>query len=103
MAVDPEDVVGPEADLAAEDSESLDVLIRAEDAAEDIDGDEDEYEGKAFLIKELPLDELDEDLENLPLPVQPDEFTCNRCFLVLHHSQQFKKNGKNAGYCLDCA
>ena len=103
MAVEPDDITGPDAEESTGENESLDVLIRAEEGAQDLDGEDDDYQGKAFLIKELPLDELDDDSDDLPLPVQPDEFTCSRCFLVLHHSQQVKKNGKNMGYCVDCS
>jgi hypothetical protein len=48
---------------------------------------------------ELPGADLSEHaLDVHVLPVQDDEFTCTRCFLVVHHTRQ----SATAGVCSDC-
>ncbi|MBU6347650.1 MAG: DUF4193 family protein [Actinomycetales bacterium] len=84
-----------------EENESLEEL-KAQSATKgstNIDIDE------ADLAENLELpgaDLSDESITVMVIPKQADEFTCSRCFLVQHLSQQAKKT-KDGPVCNDCA
>src|SRR4029079_10468507 len=72
---------------------------RADSQSGSVDVDEVEV-AEAF---ELPgADLTDEELSVRVVPLQADEFTCSRCFLVHHRSQlAYEKNGELI--CRECA
>lgn len=52
---------------------------------------------------ELPGADLsDEELTASVVPLQEDEFTCSRCFLVQHHSRLAERDDRGA-ICHECA
>jgi hypothetical protein len=62
--------------------------------------DLDEPDGDNF---ELPgSDTLDEELSVSVMPMQTDEFRCDRCFLV-HHRSQLVTQPSGERLCRDCA
>jgi hypothetical protein len=86
-------------EIAAESLETLQATAAAS-AKSNSAVDVDETELAESL--ELPGADLsDHSLEVYVVPVQSDEFTCTRCFLVHHHSQRAEQAGE--AICLDCA
>ena len=84
-------------ELAEESIEELKARRAEKASAVDID------EADLAEVMELPGADLsDEALSVRVLPRRSDEFTCSRCFLVLHRSQLAKeKNGEPI--CSECA
>lgn len=86
-------------ELAAESLETLQATAAASaksNSAVDVD------EAELNETLELPGADLsDQALEVHVVPIQADEFTCSRCFLVHHHSQRALDHGEVI--CLDCA
>src|SRR4051812_27499135 len=64
-----------------------------------LEEDDDPGAAEAF---ELPGAEVDEELTIHVVPQQRDEFTCRRCFLVLHESRLAYHDGDHP-VCADCA
>ena len=80
--------------IEAEDSLD-DILTRKPEAATSAVEEEDPFEA------EVPGgEEITDELSIKPLPIQANEFTCRRCFLVKHRSQL--ANAKRLE-CRDCA
>lgn len=83
----------------AEDSIEELKARRADKATSAVDVDESEI----AETLELPGADLsDEALTVRVVPLQEDEFTCSRCFLVRHHSQ-LDHEEKGQPVCRDCA
>ena len=83
-----------------DDTESIEVLKeRAPEAASASSDLDVEDHGDSFIIPEV----TSEDTEVIVVPKQEDEFTCSECFIVKHHSQKAKKDGKYGPVCVDCA
>ena len=83
-----------------DDTESIEVLKeRAPEAASASSDLDVEDHGDSFAIPEV----THEDTEVIVVPKQEDEFTCSECFIVKHHSQKAKKDGKYGPVCVDCA
>ncbi len=83
-----------------DDTESIEVLKeRAPEAASASSDLDVEDHGDSFTIPEV----TSEDTEVIVVPKQEDEFTCSECFIVKHHSQKAKKDGKYGPVCVDCA
>jgi len=82
-----------------ETDESLEALKNRRDDKSSGKVDEDEAEAaEAFELPGADLSNLELSIEVKPR--QADEFTCERCFLIHHRSQQAAP-GKNI--CRDCA
>ena len=72
---------------------------RADKSTSSVDVDETE-QAEGF---ELPGADLSgEELSVRVLPLQADEFTCSRCFLV-HHRSQLAKEVNGQMVCTECA
>jgi hypothetical protein len=83
-----------------ETAESLETLKAQR--IERMDGRDDDVDELAANL-ELPGADLSGELLTIPVvPQQPDEFTCNRCFLV-HHRSQLVHAGASQQICRDCA
>ena len=83
-----------------DDTESIEVLKeRAPEAASASSDLDVEDHGDSFTIPEV----TSEDTEVIVVPKQEDEFTCSECFIVKHHSQKAKKDGKYGPVCVDCS
>lgn len=85
-------------EIAAEAAETL-AVAQAGKAPAVIDPDE------ANLGDDLELPGADlsgETLSVLVVPVQADEFTCSRCFLVHHASQLSRQVNGQPPVCVDC-
>lgn len=95
------DYDAPRRDEAEIGEDSLEELKsrRGDSQSGSVDVDEVEV-AEAF---ELPgADLTDEELSVRVVPLQADEFTCSRCFLVHHRSQlAMEKNGELI--CRECA
>jgi Domain of unknown function (DUF4193) len=88
-----------EAEDLAEDSLEELKARRAENQSGNVDVDEDQV-AETF---ELPGADLSgEELTVKVLPMQRDEFTCSRCFLVHHRSRLAQQSG-GTYICRDCA
>ena len=60
-------------------------------------------EAEVIESQDLPGADLSgEELSVNVVPIQEDEFTCYRCFLVHHHSRKASSPTEDP-YCLDCA
>ncbi|MEE2059413.1 DUF4193 domain-containing protein [Rhodococcus artemisiae] len=60
-------------------------------------------EAEVVESPDLPGADLSgEELSVNVVPIQEDEFTCYRCFLVQHHSRKASSPNENP-YCRDCA
>ncbi len=60
-------------------------------------------EAEVVESPDLPGADLSgEELRVNVVPVQEDEFTCHRCFLVQHHSRKASAPTEDP-YCRDCA
>jgi hypothetical protein len=82
------------------EDDSLEELKARRAATQSPTADVDEPEGNNF---ELPgADTLDEELSVSVVPVQADEFRCDRCFLV-HHRSQLVTQPSGERLCRDCA
>jgi hypothetical protein len=82
------------------EDDSLEELKAPRAATQSPTADVDEPEGDNF---ELPgADTLDEELSVSVVPVQADEFRCDRCFLV-HHRSQLVTQPSGERLCRDCA
>ncbi|NBQ92528.1 MAG: DUF4193 domain-containing protein [Micrococcales bacterium] len=83
-----------------DDTESIEVLKErvpeAASASADLDV-EDHHD--SFTIPEVTSEEA----EVIVVPKQEDEFTCSECFIVKHHSQKARKDGKYGPVCVDCS
>jgi Domain of unknown function (DUF4193) len=97
MATDYDAPRRDEADLGEDSLEELKAR-RGDSQSGSVDVDEVEV-AEAF---ELPgADLTDEELSVRVVPLQADEFTCSRCFLVHHRSQlAYEKNGELI--CREC-
>ncbi len=82
-----------------DDTESIEVLKErgpeVSSVASDVDA-EDHFDSNT-------LPEITETDDVIVVPKQQDEFTCSECFIVKHHSQRAKKDGKYGPVCVDCA
>ncbi len=82
-----------------DDTESIEVLKErgpeVSSVASDVDA-EDHFDSNA-------IPEVTETDDVIVVPKQQDEFTCSECFIVKHHSQKAKKDGKYGAVCVDCA
>jgi uncharacterized protein DUF4193 len=98
MATDYDAPRRDEAELGEDSLEELKAR-RGDSQSSSVDVDEAEV-AEAF---ELPgADLTDEELSVRVVPLQADEFTCSRCFLVHHRSQlAYEKNGELI--CRECA
>ena len=83
-----------------DDTESLeaikDRIPEGTTASSDVD---DADHSDSFAIPEVANEELDV----VVVPKQEDEFTCSECFIVKHHSQKARKDGKYGPVCVDCS
>ena len=87
----------PVADL---EDESLEELKARRAAAQSPTADLDEPEAEDF---ELPGADLsNEELTVSVVPMQADEFRCDRCFLI-HHRSQLAVETSGRKLCRDCA
>jgi len=82
-----------------DDTESIEVLKErgpeVSSVASDVDS-EDHFDSNT-------IPEVSEADDVIVVPKQQDEFTCSECFIVKHHSQRAKKDGKFGPVCVDCA
>lgn len=83
-----------------DDTESIEVLKeRAPEVASASSDLDVEDHGDSFTLPDVTSEEA----EVIVVPKQEDEFTCSECFIVKHHSQKAKKDGKYGAVCVDCA
>lgn len=97
------DYDAPRVSVEETEADSLEVLMtaKATTAASSAAIDVDEVEAAEGL--ELPGADLShESLSVTVVPIQSDEFTCSKCFLV-NHRTRLASNGKTGPVCIDCA
>jgi hypothetical protein len=80
-----------------DDTESLDAL-KERIPSQASGGEDDVDNADGFTVPDV----VNEELEVVVLPVQENEFTCVKCFLVKPHAQRASKP-RSAPVCIDCA
>jgi hypothetical protein len=94
------DYDAPRRQAAEIEEDSLEELKARHATAQSPTVDVDEPEGDNF---QLPgADPLEDELSVSVLPMQTDEFRCDRCFLV-HHRSQLVAQPSGETLCADCA